>query len=159
MRSVLEGRVKMREVKVRREELLAKVRANREKHIADYQEAVAGYKLMATEKVKSALGRAEIELREAANRALRRIAAMTSAEITNGPGDRVLLLQQVAFDLQVPASHEKDYDAVISMLEMSVDETITIRADEHACYVMDDWTWKNDFENTKALYSNAAPRR
>lgn len=39
------------------------------------------------------------------------------------------------------------------MLEMSVDEVITIRSDEFVMYVMDSWGWKQDFENVTKSYT------
>lgn len=62
-------------------------------------------------------------------------------------------LAAVMFDLQVPQNHAKDYDQVIAMLEMCVDDELSIRSDEFACYVMDDWDWKEDFLHTNKRYS------
>ena len=41
---------------------------------------------------------------------------------------------------------------MILMLEMSVDEELTVRSDEFACYVMDDWLWKDDWQVSNAGY-------
>jgi hypothetical protein len=46
----------------------------------------------------------------------------------------------------------KDYDRVIRMLEMTVDEIITIGAVEFQQYVMDDWTWKEQFTASNSAY-------
>ena len=49
MQSVMEGRVKMREVKVRTERLLEILRENREKHVTDYNRSVLAYREAAVE--------------------------------------------------------------------------------------------------------------
>lgn len=137
MRSVAEGRVAMREVKVNRNELLVKVTANRAKHINEYEEAVAGYKEAAKESVRKAMERLQ-----------QRIEELEEGE--------VIVLQAVHFNLAVPQNHSKDYDQVIEMLKMSVDDQLTIKADEFACYVMDDWAWKEEFQNVSMMYGAKA---
>ena len=124
----------MREVKCKTSELLEKVRANRKTHIAEYAEAVEGYK----DQAKAAIEKAMIRLK---------------ARIDDLKGGEVLALHHISFDLAVPENHAKDYDQVILMLEMSVDEVLTIRSDEFACYVMDDWSWKEDWSNTTRMYN------
>ncbi len=135
MRSVIEGRVQMRDVKVKRCELLEKVKENRQKHIAEYDEAVAGYK-------------------EAAIKAVDRALEKLRQQIDDLQAGEVLQLAAVSFDLAVPENHARDYDQVIAMLEMSVDDELTIRSDEFACYVMDDWDWKDHFLNVSRVYRN-----
>ena len=51
----------------------------------------------------------------------------------------------VYFDLQKPVSHEKDYDLVIKMVEMSVDDILELQQDEFNQLVNDEWTWKSSF--------------
>lgn len=125
----------MREIKVDRKELLEKVRANREKHRTEYLEAVADYRRVAFEEVEKAIGR------------LKR----TIDELESG---QTIRLNTIVFNLQVPEDHTKDYDQVITMLEMSVEDVLLIKSDEFSKYVMDNWDWKFDFENTKMSYSN-----
>ena len=125
----------MRDVKVKRDELLVKVRDNRVKHVAEYEEAVSGYKQAAVE----AIDRAMEQLK---------------GRVKNLRAGEVLALDAVMFNLAVPRNHAKDYDQVIMMLEMSVDEHLTIKSDEFACYVMDDWAWKQDFLQVSNTYTN-----
>lgn len=124
----------MREVKCKVSELLEKVKTNRGTHISEYAEAVEGYK----DQAKAAIEKAMTRLK---------------ARIDELEGGEVLVLGHVTFDLVVPENHAKDYDQVILMLEMSVDEVLTIRSDEFACYVMDDWSWKEDWSNTTRMYN------
>ena len=153
MRATIQKGFEMREVKVKRFELLQKIKENRVKHIAEYREGVAGYKELALKKVAEIVQKAEKDLRDNVERISAKILEMTPEEIENGPGSSVIILQQLSFVLPVPVSHEKDYNQVISMLEMSVDEHLTIRSDEFSCYVMDDWDWKVEFENLTKSYA------
>lgn len=127
----------MREVKVRRDELLVKIRENRIKHVAEYDEAVAGYKEAAAEAIDSATAKLKRQVEE-----------LRAGE--------VIALTAVMFNLRVPQNHSKDYDQVIAMLEMSVDDELSIRSDEFACYVMDDWDWKGDFLDVSNSYKSSS---
>jgi len=135
MRAIMEGRTEMRDVKVNTADLLAKVIANRVKHIEEYKEAVAGYK-------------------DAAKAEIKKVMLRLQARIDELEAGEMIRLASVHFELAVPENHEKDYDQAISMLDMSVDDEVTIKASEHACYVMDDWTWKQDFVNVSNMYKN-----
>lgn len=136
MRALLQGRhTQMREVKVKKDELLRVVRENRAKHIEGYKEAVAGYKEAALVAIDKAMQRLK-------------------AQVQDLEAGEVLRLAAVSFDLRVPEDHTKDYDQVIRMLEMCVDTEVTLKADEFACYVMDDWEWKNDWLDVSNTYSN-----
>lgn len=135
MNATLQRGMKMREVKVNRKELLEKVRANRETHVRDYEESVIGYKAAALKAIDEGMAK------------LRR----SVEELKTG---QVLHLAAVSFDLEVPENHKKDYDQVIAMLEMSVDDQLTIRSDEFALYVMDDWSWKANFDKTTTTYKS-----
>ena len=134
MRAVLQGRVQMRDVKVKKEVLLEAVTKNRLTHIAEYESAVIGYKEEAVKEIDRAMGKLKRQVEEL-------------------QGGDVMRLVAVAFDLKVPENHEKDYDQVIAMLVMCVDDELTIRSDEFACYVMDNWDWKQDFLHTNRRYS------
>lgn len=152
MRAVLERKMKMREVKVNRLDLLEKIRTNREKHILEYKEAVANYKRLAINEIARRTKSAKMEITETAGLVIAKVERMTKDDIQQGPGDVITLLKTIQFNLRVPISHEKDYNQVISMLEMSVDEQLSVRSDEFACYVMDDWEWKQDFMQMSSSY-------
>ena len=56
--------------------------------------------------------------------------------------------------LPEPVDHTKEYETVLSMLNMSVDIEVTIEYDDYSKYVLDDWKWKEQFSNTASLYNN-----
>jgi hypothetical protein len=109
----------MRNVTVNRDEFLVEVTANREAHREVFEEALDGYHRRL---------KAELEQRVRDLKAGRRI--------------------NQYIGLPEPEDHTDDYDRVIMMAHMSVEDTITLSEDEFAMYVMDQWRWKQDFAET-----------
>lgn len=134
MRATQERGWKMRTVKVKRDELLEKVRANLAKHREEYVAACTGYRAKALDKID-----------EVFDGLRKRVADLQEGQ--------TIALMSVQFGLEVPQDHSKDYEQVIAMLEMSVDTELSIQSDEFACYVMDDWEWRQKWETTKLSYS------
>ena len=111
-------------VNVKREELLNKLRANRERHAAIVVEAREGY-------VKSA--RVEVE---------RRLERLREGKIV-----------ALDFHLQVPEDYTSAYDTVIGMLSMSEQSEIEIDAKQYRMFVEDEWEWLHAFLVTSSNYS------
>jgi hypothetical protein len=59
--------------------------------------------------------------------------------------------------LTEPSDHTKDYDRVVAMLEMSVEETITLDAQDFDRCVMDNWDWSRFTLSTNTFYAAEAP--
>jgi uncharacterized protein YifE (UPF0438 family) len=118
------GHQGMREVKVRRSDLLGKVKANREKHKSNYEKAIAVYKQEAVEAIQKLLDDAK------------------AGDIRHG------------VSLVKPEQHLEEYDQAIQMLEMSVDDEVRLDQSEFAQYVMDKWAWARAFENTTMSYAS-----
>jgi len=121
-----------REVKVRRDELLSVLRQNREQHVRDYQAACVGYREVALRRIEESFQ----EAREVVHR--------LKEGQTVAVGFRI--------SLSVPMSYERAYDQIIRMMEMSVDAEIVLTASQFACFVMDDWEWKEDWASSNAPY-------
>lgn len=113
----------MNEVKMKRDVLLEKVRTNRTNHVRELTEAQAGFRAAVIEKFRSRL----------------------TEFLDGGP----INLQ---VNLAEPHDHTRDYDRVITMLEMSVDETVTLDAHSFDQYVLDQWQWKAAFDMTSRPY-------
>lgn len=122
-----------REVTVNKTDLLGILQKNRETHIAEYREACAGYREAALTRI--------IELEGQLKASARRLKE----------GETVLV-PVVQPGLAMPTSHEAAYDQIIRMMEMEVETTVKLRADEFACYVMDDWDWKQHFQSVTSNY-------
>ena len=117
----------MESVKVGREELLKTLKTNRDNHRKIFEEALEGYREEAIKELEGAIADAK------SGKKIRR--NLTLVE---------------------PMDQTKDYDRVIRMLEMSKDAIIEISEQDFACYVLDDWRWKDQFtaSNTRYLKSS-----
>ncbi len=113
----------MRSVTVHRDEFLARVRENRDNHRSVFEEALEGYRNRLT---------AELE---------RRVRDLNR-------GRRV----DQYIGLPEPEDHTEDYDRILAMAEMSVDDTVHLTEDEFAMYVMDQWRWKQSFSESTDRY-------
>ena len=58
--------------------------------------------------------------------------------------------------IQIPApeNHTKDYDRVIRMLELSVDDVVELAENEVEVYVMDKWSWSHQWAASNMQYLN-----
>lgn len=142
-----------REVTVNREKLLETLKANREKHIKEYNESVAGYKQQASERLLSLKKRILASVDENFVSIQHKIDHFDPEEPLQ---DRVVLTNVTSFDLQVPRSYEKSYDVAIQMAEWEVSETITLKQSQFQCFVLDDWDWKTKFSLLNKTYIGSA---
>jgi hypothetical protein len=114
-------------IQIDKDTLIGKLAANRAQHRAVFEEACAGYRTMAIERMEGMLEDAR-----------------QGRQIT------------VHIGLTMPADHTRDYDRVITALTMSVDSLATLTEQQFAHYVMDDWSWKRDFLTLAGSYSATA---
>lgn len=117
----------MDSIKVRKAELLAKVRENRDAHEAIYDEAMAGYKDLAEAQLKKHL-----------------------ADVRRGT------VQVISIMMPAPTNQTKDYERIIAMLEMEIADEIELDEQQFSQYVMDDWRWKQQFLASNSAYSATA---
>lgn len=110
-------------VTIEKNNLLKAIKENREKHMKEFEETHAGYRVALI---------TELEEKLAAAKAGKPVAHIEATE---------------------PTSHAKAYDRVIRMIEMSTAEVITITEQQFSQYVLDEWQWQAQFNATKALYS------
>lgn len=113
-------------VRVNKEELLAKLRENRDQHVKDYKEAVVEYR-------KAALTEITAMLKQAKSKTDKITRSVVAPE---------------------PVSYEGSYTTAIRMLEMSVDEEIELSQSEFSQYVEDNWQWRNSFAATTLSYKS-----
>ncbi len=116
----------MRDVKMNKGELLAIVRENKEKHIKEFNEAVEDYKTAALKVAEDNLALAQ-----------------------SGDVDKIAKIKGMP---QKPTSFEDSYTRAIRMLELSVDEFIEVEEHIFNQLVLDEWTWKQNFVASSALY-------
>jgi hypothetical protein len=117
----------VKEVKVKKDELLSTLKENLVKHQQIFEEALTNYKAKAVEKLEQYL--------EQARR-----------------GERVSEI----FHLPAPVNQTHEYKRTIRMVEMSVEEVILLTTQEFDAYVMDRWHWKRNFLAANSAYSVGA---
>lgn len=113
----------MRTVTVDRAEFLARVRENRDNHRQVFEYALEGYR-----------DRLTVELE-------RRIRDLKRGRHI----DQYIGLPE-------PEDHTDDYERILAMAEMSIDDTLELTEDEFAMYVMDQWRWKQSFTDSTKRY-------
>jgi len=107
-------------------DLLEKLQENLEIHIKEFEEAREGYLAELEEKLDNMLK----EVREA------------------GIRDEV----NTYIDLEKPRSHEKDYERIIEVLEMTTAKTVHLTLGEFDKYVRDNWEWTDSFKMSNSKY-------
>ncbi len=117
----------MNTVEMKKSELLALVRKNRESHRKDFEDALKGFQKEAVRLLEEHVGRARKGLR-----------------------------QGIYVSLECPQDHTRDYDRIILMLEHEVNKTIKLSQQEFAQYAQDDWGWKNQWTLSNSAYIGAA---
>lgn len=117
----------MGELRFKKTDLLKKIKENRAEHHKIFLEASDGYQKMLIAKLQ-----------------------VMHEEAKAGVliDTRILLVR--------PTDQTKDYDRAIAMLEMSLDDEITLDQTEFSNYVMDEWSWSQQFLTSNAGYSESA---
>lgn len=125
----------MQSVVVSKKELLEKLEANRTRHAELYKEAQEGFRQLAIEKMEENLSKAK-------------------------DGGSIELYIQ----LQPPQDHTEEYDNIIEMVKMSVDDQIELMAHDFQQFVLDKWQWSRQVLEVNTSYAaagkkSALPRR
>jgi hypothetical protein len=117
----------MQQVKVRKEELLEKLKYNRGQHVQMFLDSMEGYREQVVEACEELLKQAR--------------------------GNKDVTLGNLS-SLRKPRNHEKDYNLAVQMLTMSVDDEIMLEQEEFDNLVMDAWDWSQEFSSSNMMYSN-----
>ena len=117
----------MQTIKVRKVDLLAKLKENRAEHRRIFEDALKGWKSQVTLALEQAMEDAK------AGRKFR-----------------------TEIDLPCPEDHTDDYDVVMGQVEWSIDEELTLSYHEFRQFVLDDWGWKPDFVASSTSYSSSS---
>lgn len=123
----------LQEVRVIKTELIAKIQENYEKHKADYQESMSGWR----EQYFAAIG-----------------ALATAATQVDTDTRACRSLQKELNELDKPKSHEKDYERTLELLSASQDDEFVLDVTTFNQYWRDDWRWKAAFEMSNSKYSS-----
>src|SRR5262249_49279311 len=119
----------MQSIRVEKAKLVTILKKNRKAHHDIFLEAQKGFRQVVTD---------ELEKRLELARKGKRI-------------DQYLHLPE-------PQDHTRDYDRIISMLEMDLADIVELSEGDYAKYVLDDWQWKREFLGTNRAYSVRAAK-
>jgi hypothetical protein len=114
----------METVKVNKQELLNTVCKNRADHAKDYEDAMISYKVEAIKAIETLLTKAK------------------EGDISH------------SIDVVKPKEFLKDYDRAIQMIRMSVDNVLELSYQDFDQWVMNNWTWRESFNNSTGLYKS-----
>jgi hypothetical protein len=117
----------MRTITVKVDKLAEIIAANRETHRANFEKAMANFRLQA------------IAVLDEQIQAVRK----------GGLPDRVLRLP-------IPEDHTSDYDRALGMLEWHEGDEIELFEGEFTQFVQDDWGWRQSFMSNTMYYVEGA---
>ncbi len=115
----------MKNVTVDKQELLDILKKNREAHRAIFEDALEGYRNKWIEILEERL--------EEARRGV---------QLNHG------------IWLNEPVDQTKDYDRAIRMVKMHIEDTIELDEKSFANFVLDDWSWSDQFVTTNSMYTS-----
>ena len=111
-------------VTVEKKQLLETLKANKESHVGTFEQVLSDYRDEAVRLLEEHIDR-----------------------IRKGKVEHVMVT------LPPPKNYEEEYNRAIRMVEWNTEDKIKL--DEHTFdqWVMDNWSWKRDFNQTVATYS------
>ena len=118
----------MRTVQIAVEKLLPIVRENKEKHIAEYTEAVEDYKAA--------------------------VLVLTSNNLKLAKSGELDKIAKIKTLPNAPTSYEQSYTRAIRMLELSNQTIIELEDTVFNQLVLDEWSWKQNFQLSGSLYKS-----
>lgn len=116
----------MENVIVGKDDLISRIKQNKEKHLAEYKETREKYKW--------------------------KMAGLLQDLVEEVKSGKLADLSLI-YHYPAPQEYLSEYDTALTMLEMSVDDTITLSEEDFKKFVMDDWNWKKSFSASNTFYS------
>lgn len=116
-------------VRVERAALIERIAKNREDHRKIYEEAMAGWKKAVIEEIER-----------------------MHKDALEGKDFRLRI------NLVRPEDHTDEYDSVLELLAMSLDDEFELTYQEFNNFVLDKWGWQHDFLTMSASYGSSTAR-
>ena len=120
----------MEKITVDKNDLLTRVKTNRDKHREIFLEALEGYR-------QHSLSTLEAKVKD----------------IKDGKTPKIYI------SIDRPVDHTRDYDRIIAMLEMHKGSEFDLEEDDFAQYALDDWSWKRQWALSNSGYVSAGTRK
>ncbi len=124
-------------VKIKTSLLVTKLRANKEKHRANYDTAMKSWRKEIAEAAKKVVAEAEEGTLKGMGGNYRH--TTSTHPLSTAINDE-------------PASHLDSYTTTIEMFEMCEDEEIVMGHTQFRCYVQDEWEWKQEWSASNSKY-------
>jgi hypothetical protein len=141
-----------RVVRVLRTKLIDTLKENRQKHLDEFNLAVAGYKDVATGKLAEAAKGIHIRVDEQILKVQNKIDTF-SQETMDEFYDYLTLLEAVTVELTVPKSFVEAYDTAIAMFEFETRDEVELSGAEFQCFCLDMWDWTYQFSVSNSAYT------
>ena len=119
----------MEEITVNKAKLIETMKGNRAKHHDIVVEAQEGFRDAVIKRLDSMLAQAR-------------------------DGKKI----DIAVGLVLPEDHTDEYDTVIGMLELDINDTVDLDVHQYRQWVQDQWGWQRSFTTNNAYYSATAAR-
>lgn len=146
-----------RSVKVERLRLIETLKANRARHLTQYNEAMDGYKSMALERIEIAFSGIHKKIDARKEELIAKINTF-SPETADQFSDNFIIFQGEHIPLEVPRSYIEAYDAAIDMFEFDVRPELELSGAEFQCFCRDVWDWSYEFTETLKTYVGSKAR-
>jgi len=140
-----------RTVVVDRLRLIETLKANRERHVLLFDEAMKGYVAQSLEKVEATFRNLDSQIAEQKSRIIAKINSFT-ADTADQFSDHLTILNGISVQLVVPKSYRDAYDAAIDMAEFDTRPELELSGAEFQCFVRDVWEWTAEFRTTGSRY-------
>lgn len=158
-------------VEIEKSKLLETIKANKEKHVKEYNEASKKYNQATLAYALEFVKQLEENIKEAKCAMDAKLALVQSAV---GIGEEAYAQEKtidfkdinaslflnfqpkVQITVTRPESHEKEYNTVIKNLELSTAEFVVLGQSDFNQYVLDEWIWKSTFSNNNYLMLNGS---
>jgi len=115
----------MKNVRIKKDELIAVIKTNRENHANDYKDAYRKFLTIGSQLLHD-------RYQEFVNQ------------------NKGLTLN---FSIAAPLNYLHQYDRILEMLAMETESTVTLDQTEFRQYVQDDWAWKDSYNSSKSGYA------
>lgn len=155
MAALMKSDLQNRSVMVDREKLMATLRLNRQTHIQTFNDALAGYKQVATQKLNEGYEKARTRLAERYAEVGKKLESFTPETAANF-SDNLRLVDAFDVELKVPRNYAAMYDAALSMFEWDTRAEVELTYAEFTCLILDQWDWSSAFAEISASYIGAA---
>lgn len=131
-------------VKVNRQKILDIIRENRSNHEKEYRKACEVY----WDDTRNDITSIQKKINELLAQKATTISDLVSLN------SKVYSISKEIMNIRIPEQHLDDYDRVIRMLELSVDEDISLNENQFENYVQDKWDWSHSFLSNTLSYSS-----